>query len=365
MTISREQLFNDLMQAYEDTKRHKSKRYYVRNFEKHKLRNLVKLCDEIYERKYIQQPMNCFIFAPDYSNRREVFAAQFRDKVVQHLLYNYLYPIFDKTFIYDSYSCRKGKGTLFGIKRFIHHSRSESNNYKETCYALKIDIKGYFVHINRQKLLDVVLSELNKVKHKYDNYLDFDLIEYLCREIILFDPVKNCNKLFTEEQIQKIPKRKLLFYSPEGHGLPIGNITSQLFSNVFLNLLDQYVKRELKAKHYGRYVDDAYIISKDKEYLKFCIGKITNFVTTNLNLEIQTNKVQIKDIKYGIEFLGAYIKPYREYISNKTIRRIKLKLKTTENTSPEQKLSKMRSYFGILKHFRTKKIKTDLFMNYF
>ena len=268
--------------------------------------------------------------------------------------------------IYDSYSCRKNKGTLFGIKRFVHHSRSESNNYKETCYALKLDIKGYFVHINRKLLFDIVINELNRLKPKYDDILDFELIKYLCEVIILSDPTENCIKLFTDEQIKKIPKRKLLFYSPKGYGLAIGNITSQLFSNIFLNLLDQYVKRILKAKHYGRYVDDVYIISKDKEFLKKCIVDIAKFLKENLDLELQMNKVQIKEIKYGVEFLGAYIKPYRIYVSNKTLRRIKKVMNETHNDiDANKKLLKFKSYQGLFSHFKNYHIMEDLFLNYF
>lgn len=131
-------------------------------------------------------------------------------------------------------------------------------------------------------------------------------------------------------------------------------------------MLDQYVKRILKAKHYGRYVDDVYIISRDKEFLKKFIVDISKFLKENLDLELQMNKVQIKEIKYGVEFLGAYIKPYRLYVSNKTLRRIKKVMNETyKDMEPEKKLIRFKSYQGLFSHFKNYRIMEDLFLNYF
>lgn len=355
--LTKEQLRKDLEIAYNDAKRHKLSKDYVINFN---YNELDKLCEELYNHTYQQLPLTCFIV--DCPKPREIFAADFRDRIVQHLLYNYIYELFDYTFIHDSYSCRIGKGTHFGINRLEHHIKSESNNYSITTYCLKMDIKGYFIHINRQKLLDIVLSELNKFKYKYNNILDFEFIEYLCKEIILHDPTENCIKKFTEAKFKTLPKHKSLFYAELGCGIPIGNLTSQLFSNIYLNVFDQYIKRILHCKHYGRYVDDFYIISKDKQFLHKVIKQASIFLKQNLYLDVQQGKTQIKDIKYGVEFLGAYLKPYRRYISNSTLRRIKQKINNENYKSQQQKIDSINSRLGILSHYKTHNIKLQLFI---
>ena len=358
-TLSREQLRYDLEIAYTDAKRNKSTKEYVINFD---YNELDVLCDELYNHTYIQLPLTCFII--NCPKPREIFAADFRDRIVQHLLYNYLYELFERTFIYDSYSCRIGKGTHFGIDRLEHHIKAESQNYSIETYCLKMDIKGYFIHINRQKLLDIVLSEINKYKWKYENILDFEFIAYLCREIILHDPTENCIKKFTKAQFRTLPKHKSLFYAEHGCGIPIGNLTSQLFSNIYLNVFDQYVKRVLKCKHYGRYVDDFFIISSNKHFLHIVIPKITMFLKETLYLDVQQGKTQIKNIKYGVEFLGAYIKTYRRYISNSTLRRMKQKINNNSYTNNIQKIDSIKSLLGILSHYKSHNIIIYLVNNY-
>ena len=265
-TISRKKLLFDLYYAFQCAKKHKSTKEYVKTFESDLHNNLLKLRDEIYERTYKPQPSVCFIITEP--KRREIFAANFMDRIVHHLYYNYTYDLFDKTFIEDSYSCRKGKGTHYGIHRLEKHIREESQDYSKTTYVLKMDIKGYFIHINRLVLLSIVNNTLDKMMHrkiagvKYCDYLDFNLLKYLSKEIILLNPIENCIIRSRKSEWNTLDKSKSLFYSDEFCGLPIGNLTSQLFSNVYLNALDQFMKRVLHCKHYGRYVDDIIIVDK-------------------------------------------------------------------------------------------------------
>jgi len=191
---------------------------------------------------------------------REVFAASFRDRIVHHLLYNWLMPIFEPTFIYDSYSCREGKGTLFGIKRLEHHIRSCSNNYRKECYVLKLDIEGYFMNISRSRLYDMIVSRL-------------------LAQVVFNNPVKGCYRKERISDWNELPSSKSLFYAAPGCGLPIGNLTSQLFSNIYLSVLDGYVKRVLRCRHYGRYVDDFYIVGCCKEELLATIPVISGFLS--------------------------------------------------------------------------------------
>lgn len=225
-----------------------------------------------------------------------------------------------------------------------------------------MDIKGYFIHINRPLLLSIVNKELDKAEKKRCFYnLDFYFIRYLSKEIILLNPIKNCLIKSRKSEWESLDKSKSLFFTDEGCGLPIGNLTSQLFSNVYLNVLDQYMKRILHCKHYGRYVDDFYVISKDKYFLKSIINKIELFMTNSLYLDVQKKKTQIINIKYGVEFLGVFIKPYRTYLSTKTIRRMRKHLHYFNTHDTDKDVENMiNSYLGIFSHYKSNKVKKEM-----
>jgi retron-type reverse transcriptase len=196
--VSKEKLLFDLYDAFLCAKKNKPSKSYVKVFEKDLHNNLVKLRDELYERRYKPLPSLCFIITDP--KKREIFAANFRDRIVHHLYYNYTYELFNRTFIEDSYSCRVGKGTHYGIHRLEKHIRQESENYTKQTYVLKMDIKGYFIHINRVLLLKFVNETLDKMMYKMTNdgksryceIIDYSLIKYLSEVIILLNPIENC-----------------------------------------------------------------------------------------------------------------------------------------------------------------------------
>lgn len=161
--LTKTQLLFDLYYAFECAKKHKKSKQYVKFFESRLHDNLLSLCDDLYNRTYQTLPSSCFII--NHPKKREVFAADFRDRIVHHLYYNYTHQIFERTFIEDCYSCIKNKGTHYGIHRLEQHIREESNNYQYNCYILKMDIKGYFMNINRNILLDEALKTLNKMRY--------------------------------------------------------------------------------------------------------------------------------------------------------------------------------------------------------
>lgn len=161
--LTKTQLLFDLYYAFECAKKHKKSKRYVKIFESRLHDNLLSLCDDLYNRTYQTLPSSCFII--NHPKKREVFAADFRDRIVHHLYYNYTHQIFERTFIEDCYSCIKNKGTHYGIHRLEQYIREESNNYQDNCYILKMDIKGYFMNINRNILLDEALKTLNKMRY--------------------------------------------------------------------------------------------------------------------------------------------------------------------------------------------------------
>ena len=363
------QLLDDLHAAYYDARRHKRNKPYQQRFESRAEENLRELCDELWDRTYEPRPSTCFIIT--YPKRREVFAAQFRDRIVHHLYYNYTHEMLERTFIEDSYSCIKGRGTHYGIQRLESHIRKESQNYTEACYVLKMDIRGYFMHINRQRLLDITISSLRRMsKHKvgkgtsgrWRDRVDMDFVEYLSRTIILLNPVEGCRRRGSVLQWKGLPREKSLFHSDEGCGLPIGNLTSQLFSNVYMNELDQYAKRVLHCRHYGRYVDDFYVVSADREWLRGIAAPITAFLRKRLCLEVNAGKTVICDVCKGVCFLGAYLKPHRLYVSNATLRRMEAKVALLHRReTPWLLQSSLNSFLGLLSHYNSYRIRYGMF----
>ncbi len=355
--ISPELLLRDLFVAYKDARKHKRGRKYQLEFEFNLEENLVLLRDELIMGRYKPRSSACFIIHEP--KMREIFAADFRDRIVHHLFYNYTHVLFERTFIFDSYSCIKGRGTHLGIERLRHHIRSVSAGYSKPCYILKLDIKGYFMNIDRMRLLSICRNTFCRMKRRMSNkpglmwneILDFDFVDYLLETIICSDPVENCIVQGSSVEWNKLPYDKSLFTAEKGCGLPIGNLSSQLFSNVYLNLFDQFVKRVLGCKHYGRYVDDAYIVSDSCERLKSMIPKIDGFLKENLGLSLHPDKVRIYDAYQGIAFLGAYLKPFRSYVSSATLRRIKLNMRMYRFFSVKRLASALNSSLGVMSHY--------------
>ena len=363
--IDESKLENELFQAYFDARKNKRNTINQLAFEKYLEANIFELSNEIMEHKYQPRPSICFIV--NQPVKREVFAADFRDRVVHHYIYNHISPIFEKTFINDSYSCRKGKGTHYGIKRIDHFIRSCSLNYKNECYILKLDIKGYFMSMNQIILFDRIKSELIKQKNKL--YFDLQLLLFLIEKTIYNKPTKNCIIKGKKSDWHGLPKTKSLFHVKANCGLPIGNLTSQLFGNVYLNEFDHWVKKELGIKYYGRYVDDFILIHENKDYLKSIIPALSNFLLSTLKLTLHPDKIYLQHFSKGVKYLGAVIKPHRIYIANRTkgnffrsIEKHNTLVRARKPTSEEKEafLSSMNSYLGITKHNKTYSLRKSM-----
>ncbi len=370
-------MLTDLFLAYYDARRNKRNTINALAFEMNYESNLLSLYDEIVLRKYNIKPSICFInFSPV---QREIFAADFRDRVIHHLIYNYISPIFEKTFINDSYSCRKGKGTHYGIQRIAKFIRSCSHNYRKDCYILKLDISGYFMAMNRTLLYEKTKTILENNKERIT--FDFDLILYLIEKVIFNDPTKNCIIKGKKSDWKGLPKTKSLFYANKDCGLPIGNLTSQLFGNVYMNEFDSRtygIKKELGIKHYGRYVypvglsygvDDFIIMHSDKNYLKLILPLIDEYLKTNLHLEMHPKKIYLQHFTKGVQFLGTIIKPHRIYIAKRTkgnfYRAIEKQNKIARDHIPSEQeiedfIAIMNSYLGIMQHYKTYKMRKKM-----
>ncbi len=366
---NKEKLLTDLFQAYFDARQNKRNTINALAFEKHFESNIFKLYDEIANYNYTPKRSICFIVKKPV--KREIFAADFRDRVIHHLIYNYISPIFDKIFINDSYSCRTGKGTHYGIKRIDHFIRSCSQNYSKDCYILKLDIKGYFMAMNKDILKNRIFKTLNAKQHLID--FDLPMVKYLIEQTLFSNPVDNCTVKGNKSDWIGLPKDKSLFYTRPNCGLPIGNLTSQLFGNIYMNEFDHYVKKQFKIKYYGRYVDDFVLIHKSKKYLKSLIPKLSNFLLSTLSLVLHPKKIYLQHFSKGIKYLGAVIKPHRIYISNRTKGNFHRAItKQNEfimenfptNCDFENFRSSLNSYLGILKHYKTNNIRREFIGNY-
>ncbi len=373
-----DELLEDLFQAYYEARKGKRKTLNQLDFEINLESNLIKLADEIYNKTYKVWKSIAFII--DKPVKREIFAWDFRDRVVHHFLISKLNYIFEKQFIYDSYSCRVWKGTSFGVQRLQKAIRSCSENYQEDCYILKLDIKGYFMSINKGLLYKKVVDIIEKKYKKNDKHI----LIYLIKQIIYNDPTKNCIIKWKKTNWEGLPKDKSLFYTKENCWLPIWNLTSQVFSNIYLDEFDKYVKHTLKVRYYGRYVDDFYIIDKDKQRLLDYKKDIENYLKQNLQLTLHPKKVYLQDYRKWVLFLWAFIKPYRTFIRKRTIGNFYNKIqvlnqKIIENnwkadkTIKEEFKATINSYLWFLNHHKSYKIRQKLllknispyFWNYF
>lgn len=312
-----DELLTDLFSAYYRARSNKRTTYSQMRFEQHLPENLFSLYEDIVMRRYRLSRSICFIVRDPV--QREVFAASFRDRVVHHLLYKWLNPVFEKRFIEDSYSCREGKGTLYGVQRLRWHMAScIAENPGCPVYVLKMDIHGYFMSIDRSKLYGKVIRYVEGAE-----IFRKDIMDYLLRLVIFNDPTKGCKIKGSLSDWNGLPTSKSLFKAKKGCGLPIGNLTSQLFSNVYLDALDHYVVEQLGFLHYGRYVDDFYIVSAEKERMLRSIQKIKAFLKSELNLDLHKNKIYLQEVHKGVKFLGKWVFPERYVLTFKSSSRLK------------------------------------------
>ncbi len=257
--------FSNLLQSYKKAKENKTSRPYVIEYNWKLESSLIALQKELVEKTY--KPGHYKTFIVHDPKERQIFAAPFKDRIVHHALCNIIEPIFEKTFIFDSYACRKGKGTHKAVKRLQKFIRAFKN---KPFYIFKGDVRHYFNSIDREILF-------NLIKKKISDQTALHLIE------------------------------QIIYSTPGTVGVPIGNLTSQLFANIYLNELDQFVKRQLQGHFYCRYVDDFVLLKSTKEELTGNKLAIRDFLYNRLKLQLHPQKQTITPNKIGIDFVGYHI----------------------------------------------------------
>jgi len=303
--------------AWREFKRGKTKKSDVARFEFNLEDNIFKLHGELARGAYAPHAYESF-FVKD-PKLRHIHKADIRDRVLHQAVFRVLYPIFDKHFIFDSYSSRIGKGTHSGFNRLEVFLRKSTKNWTRQSWCLKCDVRKFFDSIDHKVLLNLIRRKIN----------DEQTLKLI--ETIIFS-----------------------FEKSPGKGLPLGNVTSQLFANIYLNEFDQFAKHILKAKYYARYCDDFVIVDERIETLEKHIEQIRDFLHQKLLLELHPNKIYLRKARQGIDFLGYVVLPYRKVLRTKTKKRIFKKV-TEKNIA---------SYIGMLSHGHNKrleeKIKNDI-----
>jgi RNA-directed DNA polymerase len=310
-----EHLLYQLHLSYLQARKNKRNTHNQLAYELNQEKNLHQVTKSIFERKYT--PKSCIAFIIRKPVMREIFAADFRDRVIHHFIYRCIYPIIERKLIHDTYSCRIGKGTLYGIKRAKGFMRSCSQDFIKDAYFLKLDIEAYFMNMHHDILFEKVMAMLPPNKKSFLG-ISIETLEYLIRQTIFNHVAENCRIKGSKSDWVGLPPSKSLFTYPANTGLPIGNLTSQTFGNVYMNDFDHFVKKVLKIKYYVRYVDDMLFVYNDKYYLEGIIPQLSHFLQSNLKLRIHPNKIVLKPINEGISFLGQVIKPYCNYIGKRT-----------------------------------------------
>ncbi len=295
----------------------------VQQFELNLMTNIFALHRDLTDKTYRHSPYHAFnIFDP---KPRNIHKAMVRDRLVHHALYRVLYPFFERTFIPDSYSCRLNKGTHKAINQFRAYAYKVSHNHTRTCWVLKCDIKKFFASVDQRILLTMV-----------DEYIPDHDIRWLISEIVAS------------------------FSSPQqGIGLPLGNLTSQLLVNIYMNEFDQFVKHTLNAHYYIRYADDFVFFSADRPLLVMLLPRISAFLAKRLRVHLHPNKVSISTVASGVDFLGWV------HFSDHRVLRTSARRRMFKNLTRSQGRNEtVQSYLGLLRHGNTKKLQWELYKRY-
>ncbi|HLD60674.1 MAG TPA: reverse transcriptase/maturase family protein [Patescibacteria group bacterium] len=312
----------------------------VKLFARDLMDNILALHEDLVKKSYTHGRYHSFYI--NDPKRRHIHKASVRDRLLHHAIYRILYPFFDRTFIADSFSCRDSKGTRKAIERFQSMAYQVSRNHTRTCWVLKCDIQKFFASVDQKKLFDIVRQYIP----------DQDILTLLHKVVDSFHTT-----------------------GMPGTGLPLGNLTSQLLTNVYMNVLDQWVKHRLAVEThcvrltnakdafnaslpYVRYADDFLFLSANKEWLKSIIPALRDFLSRELCLTLHPNKIILKTIASGVDFLGWTHFADHRTLRNKTKQRLfrKIKASPTEAT--------LQSYLGLLNHGNAEKIRRQVLGEY-
>ncbi len=305
----------NLLEAWKEFQNGKKNRKDVQDFQLNFMGNIIKLHNDLRYKIYIHSEYYAFNIADP--KPRNIHKASVRDRFLHHAIHRKLYPYFNNTFIFDSYSCRLGKGTHKSVERFKKFTYKVSKNNTKTCWILKCDIRKFFASVDHNILLEIITEYIN----------DKDVVCLIDKIISSF------------------------YTSKKSIGLPLGNLTSQLLVNIYMNKFDQWIKHRMKIKYYIRYTDDFVIFSQDKDYLWELVPKTADFLEEELKLTLHPNKIFIKTIASGMDFLG-----WINFLDHKILRTVTKRKMLRKIKESGNKTETVQSYMGLLNHGNSHKL---------
>jgi hypothetical protein len=332
--------FANIYKAYLSCRKNKRNTINQLEFEADLLENLWNLQSDLSSRKYKIGKSLCFLTSSP--KLREIFAADFRDRIVHHILVKKLEPLYEKKFIHDVYNNRKDKGTHTAMKR-----AQSFMNATHGGYYLQLDIKGFFYNLDKNILFKQLFEDINTGECRQK-------ILYLVNKIIYHNPTRNYSFKGDKSKLNLLPAHKTLFKLPSHKGLPIGNLTSQFFANVYMNAFDNFVKRVLKVKYYIRYVDDFVLFDVSKQRLQYLYKEIKNYLKKNLSLELRAD-TKLKKHSQGLDFLGYIIRENYLLTRKRVVHNFKYKkahyLQNYEKQKGKMNLEEIKKFLSVQASF--------------
>ena len=351
--------YENLLRCYYKCRKRKRYTLNAAKFEIHFEDELLKLQKELESHTY--KPGRSICFVVTRPKPREIFAADFRDRIIHHVLVGYLEPIWEGKFIDQSYACRKGKGAHKAIKDLKRYISKATKGNTQKAYYLQVDVRSFFVSLKKRILFELIKKQVKNPE-----------ILWLTETIIFHNPTCNYYRKCQASLFDLIPDHKSLFKAAPNQGLPIGNLTSQFLANVYLNELDQFIKHKLKIKYYLRYVDDLVILSQNKNQLKIWRDEIDRFLQDKLKLKLHPQKQILQTVNKGIDFVGFIVKPDYTLTRRRIVKNLKEKLwKINQNLAEiteeqrKQLLSTVNSYYGQFRHAKTFGLRQKLWQKNF
>jgi len=323
----------DLVTAYRDCRRNKRNSASALAFEQHVERNLAALYRGLLDGTYSPGPSVCFVVM--HPKPREVWAADFRDRIVHHLLYNRIAPRFHARFIAASCACIPGRGTLYAGQHLEHDVRAITHNWSRPAFYLKCDLANFFVAIDKRVLFDQLARHVTEPWWLA-----------LARQVLFHDPRPDVDVRSPAHVLARVPPHKSLFNAPVHCGLPIGNLSSQFFANVYLNGLDQFIKHQVGARRYVRYVDDFILLHESTAWLRDAHDAIEAFLPERLGANLNPRKTILQPIARGIDFVGHIVKPWRREVRPRIVTAA---LRRIEDMPAPDVVQAVNSYMGLLR----------------
>ena len=345
--------------------------------------DIPQLAYELWMGTYKPGTSTCFLVR--YPKWREVFAANFRDRIVHHWICLRLEPMFEHRFRSQgdlSFNCRKGYGTDKAVAHLAEEMKRVSDNYHKPAWVFKGDIVGFFMSIDKDLLWYLLERFINRWRKRYERgfcvgveeeSMYWDILTRTTKAVVMHHPELDC-VLNSEYYLweRHMEPNKSLFTSPTGE--PIGNLTTQLFANFLMSHFISYVKYVFRGKNFGmaQFVDDFALVCDDLQFLVNGIPKISDFLRDKLKLCLHKDKRYLQPVSHGILFVGTFIKPGRNYLSNRTLGRMRERCKGYGRFFEEElvdatKLQRieevLNSYFGFCKNRRTYNFRNECIEN--